>query len=63
MTTLHPLREKFLLSLEALLKKIKSTEVDAFWNKAVDEHKAPIKPDMLTYDQAQQLGLTPKDES
>jgi hypothetical protein len=44
-------------------KKIKSTEVDAFWNKAVDEHKAPIKPDMLTYDQARQLGLTPKDES
>jgi DNA-binding response OmpR family regulator len=44
-------------------KKPISAEVNEFWNNAVDKHKAVSKPDMLTYEQAKQLGLTPEDES
>jgi CheY-like chemotaxis protein len=44
-------------------KKLKNTEVDDFWDKAAGEHKAPSKPDMLSYEQAKQLGLAPEDES
>ncbi len=44
-------------------KKLKPSEVDDFWDKAADEHKAPTKPDMLSYDQAKQLGLAPEDET
>jgi hypothetical protein len=44
-------------------KKLKPAEVDEFWNKAADKQKAPSKPDMLSYDQAKQLGLTPEDKS
>ncbi|MEW6093044.1 MAG: response regulator [Chloroflexota bacterium] len=43
-------------------KKLKSADVDEFWNKAAKKHKAPTKPDMLTYEQAKQLGLTPEDK-
>lgn len=42
-------------------KKLKSADVNDFWEKAADKHKAPTKPDMLSYDQAKQLGLTPED--
>jgi CheY-like chemotaxis protein len=44
-------------------KKLKNTEVDDFWEKAAGEHKTPAKPDMLSYEQAKQLGLAPEDES
>jgi CheY-like chemotaxis protein len=44
-------------------KKEISPEVNEFWNNAIEKHKTPAKPDMLTYDQAKQLGLAPKDES
>jgi CheY-like chemotaxis protein len=40
-------------------KKIKPGEADEFWNKAVGEHKDPANPDMLSYEQAKQLGLAP----
>ena len=43
-------------------KKLKTADVNDFWDKAADKHKAPSKPDMLTYDQAKQLGLAPEDE-
>jgi DNA-binding response OmpR family regulator len=43
--------------------KLKPTDVDDFWDKAADQHKTPTKPDMLSYDQAKQLGLAPEDES
>ena len=43
-------------------KKLKPADVNAFWDQAADQHKAPAKPDMLSYDQAKQLGLAPKDE-
>jgi CheY-like chemotaxis protein len=44
-------------------KKLKPAEVNEFWSKAIDKHKTPSKPDMLSYEQAKQLGLTPEDES
>jgi DNA-binding response OmpR family regulator len=44
-------------------KKPISAEVNEFWINAVDQHKTPVKPDMLSYEQAKQLGLTPEDES
>jgi CheY-like chemotaxis protein len=49
--------------LKGAKKKLKHTEVDEFWDKAAGQHKAPSKPDMLSYDQAKQLGLAPEDES
>jgi CheY-like chemotaxis protein len=42
-------------------KKLKPGEADAFWDEAADKHKAPAKPDMLSYEQAKQLGLAPED--
>lgn len=52
-------------ALEPLLKdskkKLKPSEVDEFWNDAATKHKAPTKPDMLSYEQAKQLGLAPED--
>jgi DNA-binding response OmpR family regulator len=52
-------------NLEPLLrqakKKLNPEEVDDFWDKASDEHKAAPQSDVLSYEQAQQLGLTPKD--
>jgi len=44
-------------------KKLKPADVNDFWDKAADKHKSPTKPDMLSYDQAKQLGLAPEDES
>jgi len=44
-------------------KKLKPAEVDEFWTKAAKKHKAPTKPDMLTYEQAKQLGLAPEEKS
>ena len=44
-------------------KKLKTSEVNEFWDKAADSHRAPTKPDMLSYEQAKQLGLAPEDES
>ncbi len=37
--------------------------MNEFWDKAADKQKAPSNPDMLSYEQAKQLGLTPEDES
>ncbi len=44
-------------------KKLKSTDVNEFWDKAADTHKPAAKPDMLSYEQAKQLGLAPEDET
>ncbi len=44
--------------LKQARKKLKKDEVDAFWSEAVDKQKAvPTKPDVLTYDQARQMGM------
>ncbi len=59
--------EKSAKELEPLFKsarkKLKTGELNDFWSKAADKHKAPAKPDMLSYEQAKQLGLAPEDES
>jgi CheY-like chemotaxis protein len=51
--------------LEPLLKdakrKLKSADVNEYWDKAAEGHKLPTKPDRLSFDQAKQLGLTPKE--
>jgi CheY-like chemotaxis protein len=44
-------------------QKLNPGEVDVFWDEAASTQKAPSNPDMLSYDQAKQLGLTPQDES
>jgi len=44
-------------------KKLKQAEVNDFWDQAAHKHKAPTKPDMLSYEQAKQLGLTPEDKT
>jgi len=66
LTTPLELVEQGMKELEPLFKdakkKLKTTEVNEFWNKAAGEHKAPSKPDMLSYEQAKQLGLAPEDE-
>ncbi len=58
--------EESALDMETLFKetkkKLKPQEVDAFWNKAASKHKITTRPDMLTYEQARQLGLTPKEK-
>jgi CheY-like chemotaxis protein len=44
-------------------KNLKPADVNEFWDKAADEHIAAANPDMLSYEQAKQLGLAPEDES
>ena len=44
-------------------KKLKPADVNEFWDKAAHKHKAPTKPDMLSYEQAKQLGLAPEDKA
>ncbi len=55
--------------LEALLKqagkkKMKTDEMDAFWDQAAEKHgNAPTNPDVISYEKALQLGLViPGDE-
>jgi len=44
-------------------KKVTTDELEAFWNEAADKHGAiPTNPDVITYDQARQLGLAPGEE-
>jgi CheY-like chemotaxis protein len=44
-------------------QKLNPGEVNDYWDEAATEQKAPSDPDMLSYEQAKQLGLTPQDES
>jgi DNA-binding response OmpR family regulator len=44
-------------------KRLIPSEVDDFWNDATNEHITPTKPDMLSYEQAKKLGLTPEGKS
>ena len=50
--------------MEALFKegkkKVKMDEVDSFWDEAAEKHKdRPTSPNVITYEQARQLGLAP----
>jgi len=48
--------------LEGSAGKLKQDEVDDFWKTATGENKiSSDNPDVLSYDQAHQLGLTPED--
>ena len=53
-------------AIEALLntkKKMSTAELESFWNDAADKLGAvSTNPDVITYDQAKQLGLAPGDE-
>jgi len=41
-------------------QRIKPSEADAFWDDAVEKHgNPPLKPDVISYEQAKRLGLTP----
>ncbi len=41
-------------------QKFKPQEADAFWDDAVEKHgNPPLKPDVISYEQAKRLGLTP----
>jgi hypothetical protein len=52
--------------IEALLKTKKNLttdELEAYWNDAVSKQSnVPTNPDVITYEQARQLGLTPGEE-
>ena len=42
-------------------KPIKASDADAFWDEAVEKHgNPPLHPDVISYEQAKQLGLAPK---
>jgi len=52
------------MDLDALFasadSKKKVDDLDAFWNDAVEKTGSiPTNPDVITYDQASKLGLTP----
>lgn len=48
---------------QARKKKMKTGELDAFWGEAAAKHgNAPTNPDVISYEQARQLGLMPDDE-
>jgi CheY-like chemotaxis protein len=66
-TTPVPAVEQAMKEMEPLFtdeqQKLKPAEVNSYWNEAAGNQKPPSNPDMLSYDQAKQLGLTPEDES
>jgi CheY-like chemotaxis protein len=48
---------------QAGLKKMKTDELDEFWGQAAEKHgNASTNPDVISYDQARQLGLMPDEE-
>jgi CheY-like chemotaxis protein len=62
----EPLTQNTVLEIDTLLKgkkKITTDELEAFWNDATaKQSNVPTNPDVITYDQARQLGLTPGEE-
>ncbi len=53
--------------METLLKegkkKVKVDELDSFWQQAAEKHnQPPITPDVISYKEARQMGLTPDEE-
>lgn len=52
------------IEFDELLKKASETKVDAnaFWDQAIEQGPQYTEPDKLTYEQAAQLGLAPKNE-
>jgi DNA-binding NarL/FixJ family response regulator len=66
-TTPLPVIEQTMEEMEPLFMddqpKLKPAEVNDYWDEAASNQKAVSNPDMLSYEQAKQLGLTPEDES
>jgi len=62
----EPLTQTTVLEIDTLLKskkKLTTDELEAFWNDAASKQsKVPTNPDVITYDQARQLGLAPGEE-
>jgi hypothetical protein len=62
----EPLTQTTVLEIDTLLKSkktITTDELEAFWNDAAaKQSNVPTNPDMITYDQARQLGLAPGEE-
>ncbi len=62
----EPLTQTTVLEIDALLKgkkKITTDELEAFWDEAASKQSnIPTNPDVITYDQARQLGLAPGEE-
>jgi CheY-like chemotaxis protein len=55
-----PAPEMEALLKDAQKKKVKANEMDAFWDQAAEKHgNVPTNPDVITYEQARQLGLAP----
>lgn len=48
--------------LKGLNEKLKTADVNEYWDDALENLPSSTKPDTLSYDQAKQLGLTPDDE-
>ncbi len=45
-------------------KKMSTGELEAYWEAAVERHgNAPTNPDVISYEQARQLGLTPHEKA
>lgn len=63
---IEPLTQTTTNEIEALLKskkKISTDELEAFWSDAAERQSGvPTNPDVITYEQARQLGLTPGEE-
>jgi two-component system, response regulator, stage 0 sporulation protein F len=52
------------LFLQVKKQKIKAKDADAFWDDAVEKHgNPPLHPDMISYEQAKRLGLTPRGQT
>ena len=64
---IEPVTQTTTNEIEMLLKgkkKLSTDELEAFWSEAADKQgSVPTNPDVLTYEQARQLGLTPGEES
>ena len=62
----EPVTQTTSAEIEELLKskkKISTSELEAFWNDAATKQSGvPTNPDVITYDQARQLGLAPGEE-
>jgi hypothetical protein len=59
------IREPAEPAMEALLKdagrtKVKQADMDAFWDQAASQHaNKPASPEVIPYEEARKLGLTP----
>jgi hypothetical protein len=62
----EPLTQTTTNEIETLLKskkKITTDELERYWDDAASKQgNAPINPDVITYEQARQLGLTPGED-